>query len=548
MEDHRGEYRYNWSYKGDSANDYRSKYTQGFDPDYLKHAAEKKRQEQEREKERRAASRPASRRRDHLTEQQKVAPPYRASRRRISQEQDPEEELFYEGVGDGSDAYERPSRRSGKRASGRQSPGRSGERRSRRKDAAYWRQVHVMRAVIYAGAVALLLFLILLAVNRHKLNIYIEGDNPLYVDYGDVFTDPGATAKYEGSIFHLRDREVAVTSTNDVDTSRYGTYQIRYRSSYKNKDAEAIRTVMIRDATPPVIRLNAAQNVVMRGAVWKDDFTAEDDQDGDVTARVEVTGTVDTSKNGTYDLTYRVTDAAGNTSIENRSVIVSNHAMNNPGLASEGDSNVLYLTFDDGPGPYTERLLNILDKYNAKATFFVTNQWPDYQDLMKREFESGHTVAVHTLTHNYDEIYSSDEAFWEDYNAMDEIVEAQTGGRSTILRFPGGSSNTVPGAAEGIMTRLTKQVKDKGLRYFDWDIDSGDASYEVTPEKVYDQLTGILSLEPQDRPDVGIILCHDLIEETVQAMEDFIPWCLDQGYVFLPMTVNTPAVEHPVQN
>ncbi|MBQ8469195.1 MAG: polysaccharide deacetylase family protein [Clostridia bacterium] len=112
------------------------------------------------------------------------------------------------------------------------------------------------------------------------------------------------------------------------------------------------------------------------------------------------------------------------------------------GTASSG-SKVIYLTFDDGPYQYTEKLLGVLEKYDVKATFFVTNAYPGYQDLIGKEYRAGHGVAVHTYSHDYSKVYASDAAYWADFEKMNDIVEKQTGQRSIMFRFPRGSSNTV---------------------------------------------------------------------------------------------------------
>ena len=134
-----------------------------------------------------------------------------------------------------------------------------------------------------------------------------------------------------------------------------------------------------------------------------------------------------------------------------------------------GNGKVIYLTFDDGPGQYTEKLLDILDKHGVKVTFFVTNFFTSYQYLMKREAESGHSIAVHSYKHDYDTIYASEAAYWEDFQKMQDIIKEETGIETHLFRFPGGSSNTISkNKNPGIMTRLTQQATEKGLVYFDW--------------------------------------------------------------------------------
>ena len=207
------------------------------------------------------------------------------------------------------------------------------------------------------------------------------------------------------------------------------------------------------------------------------------------------------------------------------------------------DYKIIYLTFDDGPGPYTDRLLSILDEYNVKATFFVTAGHSDYQYCIAKEYNAGHTVAVHSYTHNYRKIYASENAYWSDFEYMNDVIESQTGERTNLFRFPGGSSNKVSSFNKGIMTRLTKQAGQKGYKYFDWNVLSGDAGETTSSTKVYNNLVkGVQS------HNESVILCHDIKSYTVDAMESFIPWALTHGYTFIPLTENSIGAHHSVQN
>ena len=208
------------------------------------------------------------------------------------------------------------------------------------------------------------------------------------------------------------------------------------------------------------------------------------------------------------------------------------------------DAKILYLTFDDGPGPFTQHLLAILAKYDVKVTFFVTNFRSDCQYLLAREANEGHTVAVHSYTHEYSQIYSSTEAYWKDFNAMDDNIYQYTGKHTTVMRFPGGSSNTISiKYCSGIMSTLTKQMLEKGISYIDWDVDSGDASNAKTAEAVVNNL----KTRTANRK-CSVILCHDIKKYTVEAMETFIPWALENGYVFLPCTPDSEPARHTVVN
>ncbi len=153
--------------------------------------------------------------------------------------------------------------------------------------------------------------------------------------------------------------------------------------------------------------------------------------------------------------------------------------------AANSNGHTIYLTFDDGPGPYTERLLDILKKHDVKVTFFLTHVYSQYESLIKREAKEGHAVAVHSYTHDYQKIYASTDAYWQDFNAMQEVIKTQTGAETKMFRFPGGSSNTVSQkTTPGIMKQLVQQANDKGLSYFDWNVASGDAGATTSSSEV----------------------------------------------------------------
>lgn len=215
---------------------------------------------------------------------------------------------------------------------------------------------------------------------------------------------------------------------------------------------------------------------------------------------------------------------------------------NDPSL-QEGTKKIIYLTFDDGPGPYTAQLLDILKKHNAKATFFVTNQFPEYADLIKREADEGHSIAVHTYSHDYQTIYASSENFWNDFEQMQQIIEQETGYRTKLMRFPGGSSNTVSRFNPGIMTQLIQEAESKGYTFIDWNASSGDGRVDTTSESVIAE-----SEEQCSYSDTSVLLCHDIKQSTVEAMDEFLTWGEQNGYTFLPMSPYSNSCHQQINN
>ena len=270
-------------------------------------------------------------------------------------------------------------------------------------------------------------------------------------------------------------------------------------------------------------------------------YTAVDICDGDVTDKVSVSGNVDTANAGKYTVTYNVSDNCGNESEVQRTVKVV--APMSDDAVNPGDK-VVYLTFDDGPGPYTEKLLDILDRYNVKATFFVTNGKPDYQNLIAQEAQRGHTVAIHSASHDYAKIYQSVDAYFADFDEMNSIITAQTGKAADLVRFPGGSSNTISKKyCYGIMRQLVCAVEERGFRYCDWNVSSGDAGGTTsTSQVVANVIAGIKG------NNVSVVLQHDIKNFSVDAVEQIIQWGLSEGYTFLPIISTTPMSHHGVNN
>ncbi len=203
----------------------------------------------------------------------------------------------------------------------------------------------------------------------------------------------------------------------------------------------------------------------------------------------------------------------------------------------------VYLTFDDGPSSYTPQILDTLDKYGVKATFFVKNGGK-YNYLMGDIVNRGHSIGLHTYSHDYAKIYSSDKAYFNDLNKISDLVFEQTGVRTKIMRFPGGTSNTVSRKySRGIMTRISKSVKEQGYVYFDWNCDNGDAAGANTIQK---QLNNC-SKYPKSASTV-VVLMHDTKKTTRDALPKIIEYYQSCGFKFGVITTSTPRVQHRVNN
>ena len=215
----------------------------------------------------------------------------------------------------------------------------------------------------------------------------------------------------------------------------------------------------------------------------------------------------------------------------------------NPSIISD---KTVYLTFDDGPSYLTEEILDILKDENVPATFFVTERQIDkYADVVRRMQAENHTIGLHTSTHNYSYVYSSDENYFNDLNNIRQKVFRITGVKSRIIRLPGGSSNTISKKYNlGIITRITSALAKKSFYYFDWNVDSEDASGNLTKEDIYMNVTNRL------HSGTNIILMHDLSTKvsTKDALRDIIKYAKANGYTFAKITKSTPQIHHHINN
>lgn len=208
--------------------------------------------------------------------------------------------------------------------------------------------------------------------------------------------------------------------------------------------------------------------------------------------------------------------------------------------ALEEGRKVVYLTFDDGPSHNTERILDILDEYKVKATFFtIGNENEEYLDDYARIVEDGHSLGMHSYSHKYSTIYSSVEAFDEDYQKISAYLEKVTGVAPWLYRFPGGSSNLVSAIP---MTNFIKYLNDKGITYYDWNVSAQDAEGKELPvDTLLDNI-----FKDIDRKDICVVLMHDsdYLGTTVEMLPELLKRLTEMDAVILPITENTTLIQH----
>lgn len=291
---------------------------------------------------------------------------------------------------------------------------------------------------------------------------------------------------------------------------------------------------VVEDVIAPVITLNGESEITITMYDGYSDAGATVVDNCDE-IELSITGSVDPNTPGTYEITYSATDNSGNTTSVTRKVNVVKPAQ---------ATGTIYLTFDDGPSVYTSALLDVLKKYNVKATFFVTGSGSD--DILRREYQEGHSIGLHTYTHDYAYVYQSEENFFEDLYRIQNRVKNVTGYTSTLMRFPGGSSNTISTKYDGgqrIISKLVRSVSDKGFTYFDWNISSGDAGGASTADAVYRNVVNNLK-----NGGSSVILQHDTKAFSVNAVERIIKYALARGYRFDKLSASSFAAHHGVNN
>ena len=201
----------------------------------------------------------------------------------------------------------------------------------------------------------------------------------------------------------------------------------------------------------------------------------------------------------------------------------------------------IYPTFDDGPSRNTDKILDILKEYDVKATFFVVGKTDEESvRAYQRIVAEGHTLAMHSYSHKYSEIYASKESFEQDLRQLQEYLYQITGVWPRFFRFPGGSSNTV---SKVDMQELIEYLNESGITYFDWNIASGDAiSGQLGKDTIVNNCIGGIKAKQE-----CMILMHDASDKnsTVEALSLLIEQVRSsENAVFLPITDETATVQH----
>ena len=208
-------------------------------------------------------------------------------------------------------------------------------------------------------------------------------------------------------------------------------------------------------------------------------------------------------------------------------------------------TNTIWLTFDDGPSELTSQVLDTLDRYGVKATFFVTNISPAHANMIGEAYRRGHTIGLHTSSHDYAKVYASVDSYYADLDAIGETVREQIGYVPCFIRFPGGSSNAISASyTKGIMSTLVDDVQERGYQYFDWNVSCGDGAEGHDAQALADN-----SCDTEGYTNV-MLLMHDSApkQATVDALPKIIEHYQARGFTFKALDRNGFASHHGVNN
>lgn len=319
-----------------------------------------------------------------------------------------------------------------------------------------------------------------------------------------------------------------VDIVGSIDTTTVGEYELTYKWGIKS----ATQKIKVVDKTAPKIEMQGGSTIYVQSLDNLDNIdpgvVVTDNYDKDIRAKRERNKISETE----YEFVYTATDSSGNVTIEKRRIVMA--------------TGVIYLTFDDGPSNVTPEILDILEKNDVKATFFIVDYSEEDKETIQRVINDGHTLGIHGISHDYATIYSSVTAALENFTDLKEKLLNDFGYEATFIRFPGGSSNTVSKKySEGVMTKVTEAVEQEGLVYYDWNVDVNDAGGARTASKIYDNFVeGIASKRE------NVVLMHDGFghEATAEALQRIIDYAKYNGYEFSAISENTVPVQHSVNN
>lgn len=389
---------------------------------------------------------------------------------------------------------------------------------------------------------------IIYSYNDKKYEVTVEIVDTIKPKFEVVDLDIDLGMEVDPSIMATNIEDATKTKVVFKDTydfSKEGTVEVVVQviDEGKNISEKKAKVVIVKDQEAPVINgLDTLIAAIDSKIDYNSNVSVSDNRDPEPKLTVD-SSKVDIKKAGIYKATYTAVDRSGNKTEKQREIkIVENK---NIGTNNQTGDKVVYLTFDDGPSANTQKILDILDVYGAKATFFVTGNNKPYNHLIKTAHDKGHTIALHTYSHDYKTVYASPAAYFDDLTKVGNMVKDIIGFVPKYVRFPGGSSNTVSRKyCPGIMTTLSKELINRGYQYYDWNGDSTDASGNNVP------VSKLIANATSSKSNNINILFHDTAAKstTVQALPAIIENYKARGYRFEAITDNSFVPHQGINN
>lgn len=232
-------------------------------------------------------------------------------------------------------------------------------------------------------------------------------------------------------------------------------------------------------------------------------------------------------------------DNTENMDLQTESENVSTDMDTEDNLAKKGDEHKVYLTFDGGPDENTNEILDVLAKYNVKATFFVIGSESDeMKAVYRRIVDEGHTLGMHSYSNSYSTIYSSSDSFGKDVTKLNAYLKKVTGEKSQYYRFPGGSNNEISNVD---MSEFIHVLNEKKITYFDWNVSAGDSASDYSVQDIVTNVT-----EGVSKYKTSVVLLHDGDDKstTVEALGPLIKALQKMKAKILPIDENTNVIQY----
>lgn len=201
----------------------------------------------------------------------------------------------------------------------------------------------------------------------------------------------------------------------------------------------------------------------------------------------------------------------------------------------KSNEKTIYLTFDDGPaGKVTSDILDILKEKDVKGTFFLIGELViDNSDLVKRMHDEGHSLGLHTFTHERHLVYKNNNSFLEENLKTQKAIESIIGKKVFILRFPFGSNNST----YTLTNSMVNMLHENGFKIYDWTVDSTDGlSPNLAPNSIFKK-----SISKDDNI-VLLMHCGYINKNSAKSLPSIIDYFKNEGYSFKVIDESTPEI------